>query len=59
MREDEQYQHLKELMGCLLAKRYVIAKIEHFESGEFIAARTQTKQYWKNVLMYFKFSAAY
>lgn len=53
MNEEEKYKHLTQLMGYSLAKRYVIAKLEHWKSDEFIAVRTETKEYWENVLSYF------
>lgn len=54
MTEEERYNHLIELMGRQLAMRFVIANIDHHLSDDLIISRTETEQYWRNVLQYFK-----
>lgn len=46
----EKADYLKNLMGYELAKRYINAKIAHWESDEFIIVRDNSKQYWEVVL---------
>lgn len=46
----EKADYLKRLMGYELAKRYINAKIAHWESDEFIIVRDNSKEYWEIVL---------
>lgn len=48
----EKADYLKGLMGYELAKRYINAKIVHWESDEFIIVRDNSKEYWEIVLSY-------
>jgi len=54
MNEEEKYNSLINRMGENLAKRYVLVKIAHWQGDEFVEVRTDTEQYWQNVLSYFK-----
>lgn len=50
MTPKEKCDYLIELMGYCLAKRYVEAKIVHWENDEFIIVRDETKEFWEEVL---------
>lgn len=45
-------EELKKIMGGNLARRFVIAKITHWDFDEFIPVRTESKIFWTEVLIY-------